>query len=361
MSRVRVPITFLLAGAIYAAGPVGKGYTQPLLLNEPSLDFSVNEVKRLRQDGGLQPAVPGAVLKGGEALTTGPRSRADLNFGKVQVRVGSRSQISLEQARQFLDLREGTYLVAVPDDAGEVSLKTPTISLTVRNSVFVLQQKSGVAKVFSLTDRSNGVLTVLRPDGRALGSLKGGQLLEVEAQQTRLSRYDVGEFFRTSSLFNGLRPGEGTTQSSLALRQVANAQLIPSVQAQLSTQESSTQVATAGQAQASNAVATATTAGFVADPSASFVVENSNFLNNLVRTPEATRGFTDRLNLGAASARSDINDALSNIGSINLPGNATVDAVNRLNNSLNIINSAPVYNDQVKSQVLSCLQGFTCE
>jgi hypothetical protein len=361
LRRYLTPVAMLLACAISVSLLVGKADAQALLLNEPSIGFSINDVQRLSQAGDTQASTPSSVLKAGEILATGARSRADLNFGKVQIRVGSKSKLSLDKARQLIDLQDGTYLVSVPDDAGEVSLKTQTINLTVRNSTFVVQQKAGVAKVFALTERSNGVLTVLRPDGKEIAKLKGGQLAEVESQRVRLRLFDVGEFFRTSSLFDGLRPGDKPGQSSPELLAATSAQLVPDVQTLTDAQRITFAPNTVGSLDAArSSVSTSTTAAIVGDPSSSVQTQNNDFLNNLVRTPEATKALQDRLNLGAASAKSDINDALNGIGSVNLPGNTSVEAATRLNNSLGIINSAASYNDQVRSQVLACLQGFTC-
>ena len=106
---------------------------------------AVNVVNLLHESRAPRPAKPGILLTGSNALQTGDRSRAELQFADESVvRLGSNSIFGFKAGEREIDLQKGSLLLQIPKGRGTTKIKSLPITAAITGTTILFESSEPV-------------------------------------------------------------------------------------------------------------------------------------------------------------------------------------------------------------------------
>lgn len=170
-----------------------------------------NQVELLSPTGSRRPANQNDCLCRGDLINTQASAQADLLFNDGSlVRLGELSQFSFRPQTRQLQVSQGTALFFVPLTPGRLLVQTPNGIVGIQNNVAVVRyvSSSDLTLVMALaTSNSGSVSITARTQPQQELVLTGGQMAFIKTDAVEVVEFDLLEFYETSRLMQGLKPG----------------------------------------------------------------------------------------------------------------------------------------------------------
>jgi len=172
----------------------------------------VNDVRVYRNAAGGVTASVGERISGSDDLHTGRRSRAELLFPDQSLaRIGSNSIFSFRSGSRDMEIKQGSFLLQVPKDAGGATIRTATVTAAITGTTTMMEYNPGQWIKF-ITLEGTAKLRMNR--GGDFVEVPPGQMVFMRTDDNRIPRpimVNVQKLVRTSKLtgkeFAALRPG----------------------------------------------------------------------------------------------------------------------------------------------------------
>ena len=194
MKTILLPV-FLAATCVLPAAP----------MQQAEVTRVFNEVKILPAATESREARIGELIKGGTAIRTGEKSRAELKFSdQTLTRLGASSQFSFETGTRNLSLETGVLFLQVPKGAGGAKIQTAAVTAAITGTTIMMEYVPGVILKIIVIE---GTLDVYFPDrpGTFI-TLKAGQMIMMRPGALGFPQpveVDIKKLLQTSDLANG--------------------------------------------------------------------------------------------------------------------------------------------------------------
>jgi hypothetical protein len=171
----------------------------------------VNDVRIYRNSASGVAASIGDRLSGSDDLHTGRRSRAELMFADKSItRIGANSIFSFRSGSRDMEIKQGSFLLQVPKDAGGATIRTATVTAAITGTTTMMEYNPGQWIKF-ITLEGTAKLR-LNKSGESI-DVPPGQMIFMRTDDNRIPRpimINVQKLMRTSKLtgkdFNDLDP-----------------------------------------------------------------------------------------------------------------------------------------------------------
>jgi len=184
-----------------------------VLQAEPLTSAKVNEVKniaQLKKDAGEErPAVAGDQVSGKDVLSTGAKSRVELEFADKSIaRLGSHTVFSFDPQSRNMQIERGTALIHVPPGQdGSTQIRTPAVTAAILGDVVEMGVASdGSTQVIALSQDEKGPVKVTLNKTGETRDLKAGEMLVINPMALKIPQpvpVSVEAIGRTSGLIGG--------------------------------------------------------------------------------------------------------------------------------------------------------------
>jgi len=172
----------------------------------------VNDVRIYRNSTSGETASVGERLAGKDDLHTGRRSRAELTFpDKSLARIGANSIFSFRSGSRDMEIRQGSFLLQVPKDAGGATIRTATVTAAITGTTTMMEYNPGQWFKFITLE---GTAKLRLNNGGGFVEVPPGQMVFMRTDDNRIPRpimINVQKLVRTSNLtgkdFGPLQPG----------------------------------------------------------------------------------------------------------------------------------------------------------
>lgn len=156
-------ITILLTGAAFLMPATAAP------LKSAKVTAAVNDVRVYRDSTTAATAAVGESISGSDDLHTGRRSRAELTFPDQSItRIGANSIFSFRSGSRDMEIKQGSFLLQVPKDAGGATIRTATVTAAITGTTTMMEYNPGKWIKF------------ITLEGKAkLRMKKGGNIVEV--------------------------------------------------------------------------------------------------------------------------------------------------------------------------------------
>lgn len=126
---------------------MGAAYLMPATgapLKSAVITTAVNDVRVYKGSESGAAAVVGERISGTDDLHTGRRSRAELTFpDKSITRIGANSIFSFSSGNRDMEIKKGSFLLQVPEDAGGATIRTATVTAAITGTTTMMECNSG--------------------------------------------------------------------------------------------------------------------------------------------------------------------------------------------------------------------------
>ena len=137
-AALRALMVFCLMGSASRPAEAAK-------LEEARVTRAVNDVNLLPENSSPIPAKRGNVISGRTALSTGDRSRAELEFADESlVRLGSNSIFGFKAGERELELQQGSLLLQIPKGRGKTKIKSLPITAAITGTTILFESSKPV-------------------------------------------------------------------------------------------------------------------------------------------------------------------------------------------------------------------------
>ena len=170
-------ITILLTGAAFLMPATAAP------LKSAKVTASVNDVRVYRDSTNAATAAVGESISGTDDLHTGRRSRAELTFPDQSItRIGANSIFSFRSGSRDMEIKQGSFLLQVPKDAGGATIRTATVTAAITGTTVMMEYNPGKWIKFIVLE------------GKAkLQMIEGGEFVEVLPGQMIFMEADAKE------------------------------------------------------------------------------------------------------------------------------------------------------------------------
>lgn len=183
----------------------------------------VNDVRVYRNSNSGVAASVGDRIAGTDDLHTGRRSRAELMFpDKSLARIGANSIFSFRSGSRDMEIKQGSFLLQVPKDAGGATIRTATVTAAITGTTTMMEYNPGQWIKFITLE---GTAKLKLNQGGESIDVPPGQMVFLRTDDNRIPRpimINVQKLVRTSKLtgkdFNKLAP-ETTAMVDQTIRQ----------------------------------------------------------------------------------------------------------------------------------------------
>lgn len=150
-------------------------------LKSAKITTAVNDVRVYRGSSTGAAATVGESISGSDDLHTGRRSRAELTFPDQSIsRIGSNSIFSFRSGSRDMEIKQGSFLLQVPKDAGGATIRTATVTAAITGTTTMMEYNPGKWIKF------------ITLEGKAkLKMNEGGETIDVEPGQMVFMRTDA--------------------------------------------------------------------------------------------------------------------------------------------------------------------------
>ncbi|PSN19897.1 hypothetical protein C7271_04920 [filamentous cyanobacterium CCP5] len=176
-------------------------------LTRADIETLLNRVELLPRGARPRPASLTDSLGQGDSLRTAAASRAELRFNDGSLaRVGQHATFRFVPNTRNFRLSNGTVLLLIPPGQGRSTIQTPNVVTGVQGTGLVVRYISAqnLTLVMALTESSHGPMSVTTVDGEQETTLVAGQMALIQGNQIQVFEFDLGAFYQTSDLIQGL-------------------------------------------------------------------------------------------------------------------------------------------------------------
>lgn len=104
----------------------------------------VNDVRIYRGSASAATAAVGESIAGKDDLHTGRRSRAELTFPDQSLtRIGANSIFSFRSGSRDMEIKQGSFLLQVPKNAGGATIRTATVTAAITGTTTLMEYNPG--------------------------------------------------------------------------------------------------------------------------------------------------------------------------------------------------------------------------
>ena len=113
-------------------------------LKSAVITTAVNDVRVYKGSESGTAATIGQTISGTDDLHTGRRSRAELTFPDQSItRVGANSIFSFSSGNRDMEIKNGSFLLQVPKDAGGATIRTATVTAAITGTTTMMECNPG--------------------------------------------------------------------------------------------------------------------------------------------------------------------------------------------------------------------------
>jgi hypothetical protein len=113
-------------------------------LESAEVTIVVNDVRIYRGSDSSKSASVGERVSGKDDLHTGRRSRAELTFpDKSLTRIGANSIFSFSSGSRDMEIKQGSFLLQAPKDAGGATIRTATVTAAITGTTTLMEYNPG--------------------------------------------------------------------------------------------------------------------------------------------------------------------------------------------------------------------------
>lgn len=113
-------------------------------LKSAEVTAAVNDVRVYRGSSTAATATVGESISGKDDLHTGRRSRAELTFPDESItRIGANSIFSFRSSSRDMEIKQGSFLLQVPKDAGGATIRTATVTAAITGTTTMMEYNPG--------------------------------------------------------------------------------------------------------------------------------------------------------------------------------------------------------------------------
>ena len=169
--------------------------------------------------GDFSPAGKGTPIRAGDAVRTGPQSRAELLLPTTSItRLGSNTIFNYSVDSNEVDLQAGTILFCKPKGAQQLNIKTAAVTAGITGTTgFVSVQGEGKKRIYTSGLIEGHAIAHADDHPFALGP---GDILQFRpGQKPFMFAYDVPRFLKSSTLvkkFSSTLPNQAAIDRELA-------------------------------------------------------------------------------------------------------------------------------------------------
>ena len=158
---------------------------------------AVNRVTHGTSTTADSPAKAGTVIRDGEYLKTGVKSRAELDLANQTVtRLGANTIFNYSSASNEIDLQSGTLLFSKPKDDAPMTIKTGAVTAAIVGTTGFVQVAGKGVFLFGLVEGHSHLLV-----GDIKVDLTGGEVVRVTpGSPPQLFAFNLPLFLKTSPL-----------------------------------------------------------------------------------------------------------------------------------------------------------------
>ena len=177
-------------------------------LKEARVTHVVNDVKLISAQAATHAAAVGKSFRDGDVIGTGAASRSEVILAdQAIVRLGPKTTVSFSEATRTMNLGEGAMLFQIPKSAGDVKIKTDTITTASTGATGIIERHGQFyVKVLVLEGTVRCYLT------HRLGEsllVQPGQILITKPDVTALPEaadFDIAREMKTCLLVREFQP-----------------------------------------------------------------------------------------------------------------------------------------------------------
>lgn len=185
-------------------------------LEQARVTKAVNVVNIIPGSSSRVPAKIGNIISGGTALSTGDRSRAELEFSdKSLVRLGSNSLFGFKPGEREIELKQGSLLLQVPKGRGDTKIKSLPITAAITGTTILFEcspavldakgqeNKPGIVKLIVM---EGSLEWAFNSDPRKKLKMVAGDMVVFPANARAFPKkvkVDLGRIKKTSLLMDG--------------------------------------------------------------------------------------------------------------------------------------------------------------
>lgn len=176
-------------------------------LTRADVEALLNRVELLPRGASPRPARLADYLGRGDSLRTATASRAELRFNDGSLaRIGQHATFQFVPNTRNFRLSNGTMLLLIPPGQGRSTIQTPNVVTGVQGTGLVIRYIStqNLTLVMALTESSAGPMSITTLDGQQETTLAAGQMALIQDNQIQVVEFDLGAFYQTSDLIQGL-------------------------------------------------------------------------------------------------------------------------------------------------------------
>ena len=206
-----VTMSFCTAGILFFQ-PVAHAETK---LTEATVQNFRNQVRLMLQGKSPRDAQRGNKMQPGDALTTAPKSWAELRFNdRSLARVGERALFQFLPNTRTFYLGNGTALLLIPPGQGRSRVQTPNGAAGIRGSALFVRYSpdTDTTLIGALT---NSQIEVYNKGNSQAVPLQAGQMAVIVQDQIRqVFNFDLRRFYETSPMVQGLNLTRQSTEAN---------------------------------------------------------------------------------------------------------------------------------------------------
>lgn len=180
-------------------------------LQSAEITTAVNDVRIYRGSATGVTATVGERVTGTDDLHTGRRSRAELTFPDQSLtRIGANSIFSFRSGSRDMEIKQGSFLLQVPKDAGGATIRTATVTAAITGTTTMMEYNPGQWIKFITLE---GKAKLRMNNGGDFVEILPGQMIFMKPDDNKIPQpimINIQKLVRTSNLmgkdFGDLRP-----------------------------------------------------------------------------------------------------------------------------------------------------------
>jgi hypothetical protein len=191
MKTLLLPLSFAALLLPAAAAP----------LRSAEVTTVINDVRVYRKTTSVSVAKQGDRVTGTDAVHTGRNSRAELRFPDQSVtRIGANSIFSFRSGSRDMEIKQGSFLLQVPKNAGGATIRTATVTAAITGTTTLMECNPGHWIKFITLE---GTAKLRHNNGGEFMDIPPGQMIVMRPDDNRVPRpivVNVGKLVKTSKL-----------------------------------------------------------------------------------------------------------------------------------------------------------------
>lgn len=181
---------------------------QAVSLTSATVTETRNQVTLSKEAGEKHAAVIRDVVTGSDVLSTGKKSRAELEFNdQSMVRLGANAIFSFQPNTRNMTVERGSALIHVPPGLPGAKIHSPAVTVAVLGDVVAMRvNEKGVTQIIALSEDARGPVTVTLNKTGETTTLKSGEMMTIDPTDVKIpeiSVVSVEVFVQSSGLVNG--------------------------------------------------------------------------------------------------------------------------------------------------------------